>query len=166
VTGTHHLLRNPEFSMTRTRTVAWTLAAGSALALAVAGIGASAAGSPAAERQATMKDTGLAMKDSAGFATGQTAWDAAKVKGLMDRIAANGKKLHGLYPVGSGADPKSEADPKIWTNKADFDKRLTELSALATKAGKAKTADEFKPGFLGVSGTCKSCHDIYRKKKT
>ena len=101
----------------------------------------------------------------AGYATGQAPFDAAKVKGHMGGIAAAGKKLQGLYPAGSGGDPKSSADPKIWTNKADFTKRLTEMSTLATKAGAAKSADEFKPAFSALSATCKSCHDIYRKKK-
>ena len=147
--------------MTRTRTVLWAAVAGPVLALAVAAIAAT----PAEDRRATMKDTGFAMRDSVGLATGQTPWDAAKAKVLMDRIAANAKKLHGLYPAASANDPKTEADPKIWTNKADFDKRLTEMGKLAATASKAKTVDAFKPAFQQVSATCKSCHDIYRKKK-
>jgi cytochrome c556 len=150
--------------MTGIRTVAWGAVAAAAVALA--GVGASAAGGPAAERQAIMKQTGLQMRDVSGFASGQSAWDAAKVRTLTGAIAANGKKLQGLYPPGSGADPKSEADPKIWTSKADFNKRLAEMSTLATAAGKAPSAEAFKPAFLKVSATCKSCHDIYRKKKT
>lgn len=150
--------------MTRIRTVAWGAVAAAAMVLA--GVAASAASGPAAERQAIMKQTGLQMRDVSAFATGQKPWDAAKVKSLTGAIAANGKKLQGLYPPGSGADPKSEADPKIWTNKADFTKRLAEMSTLATAAGKAPNAEAFKPAFLKMSGTCKSCHDIYRKKKT
>jgi cytochrome c556 len=84
----------------------------------------------------------------------------------MDAVAASAKKLHTLYPAGSGADPKTAADPKIWDNKADFDKRLTEMATLATAAGKATSADTFKPAFAAVGATCKSCHDVYRKKKT
>lgn len=147
--------------MTRTRTLVWAAVAGSALTLAVAAVAAT----PAEGRRAAMKDTGFAMRDGVGFASGQTAWDAAKAKALMERIAANAKKLHGLYPASSATDPKTEADPKIWTNKADFDKRLNEMAALATTAGKAKTLDTFKPSFQAVSATCKSCHDVYRKKK-
>src|SRR5436190_1693185 len=146
--------------MKRTRIVLWAAVGGSALALAAAAIAG-----PAEDRQAVMKQVGQGMKEGAGYATGQTPFDAAKAKAVMDGIAASGKKLHGLYPAGSGGDPKSSADPKIWTNKADFDKRLTEMSTLAAAAGKAKTADTFKPAFTALSGTCKSCHDIYRKKK-
>ena len=81
----------------------------------------------------------------------------------MDDIGAAAKKLHGLYPAGSGADPKSSADPKIWTNKADFDKRLAEMGTLAAAAGKTTTAETFKPAFSALGATCKSCHDVYRK---
>ena len=112
-----------------------------------------------------MKHVGQAMKESSAFLAPSTPYDAAKVKALMGGIAADAKKLHALYPAGSGADPKSAAGPKIWQNKADFDKRLTELGTLATTASQAGTADAFKPAFQAVGGTCKSCHDLYRIKK-
>ena len=151
--------------MTRTRIQLWAAAGGVGLALAIAGAAVSA-GNPVEERQATMKDVGQIMKDGAGIAGGATAWDAAKTKALMGKLSADAKKLHGLYPKGSDADPKSGASPKIWENKADFDKRLDEMGTLAGKAGGSKTVDEFKTGFGALGGTCKSCHDLYRKKKT
>ena len=60
---------------------------------------------------------------------------------------------------------RTEADPKIWQNKADFDKRLTELATLATAASKATTPETFKPAFQKVGASCKACHDVYRMKK-
>ena len=93
-------------------------------------------------------------------------FDAAKAKTAMDAVAASAKKLHGLYPAGSDKDPKTAADPKIWENKADFDKRLAEMGTLATAAGKTTTAETFKPAYVAVGATCKGCHDLYRKKKS
>lgn len=148
--------------MKRSSTV-WA-AAGTALVLATALVAQAA--TPAEQRREVMKLTGTQMRDSTAFLSGQSPWDAAKAATLMNGIAANAKKLHGLYPAGSGSEPKSEAAPAIWTNKADFDKRLTEMETLAKTAAKAKTVDEFKPAFQKVGATCKSCHDIYRKKKT
>ena len=49
---------------------------------------------------------------------------------------------------------------------ADFDKRLAEMSTLATAAGRATSVDTYRPAFQKLSATCKSCHDAYRKKKT
>ena|SRR5207302_437369 len=149
--------------MTRSRTVLWT-AAGAVAALGLAGAAISA-GNPMEERQATMKAVGQSMKEAAGL-NSPTTFDAGKAKTTMDSVAAAAKKLKGLYPAGSGADPKSAADPKIWENKADFEKRLAEMGAAATAAGKATSADTFKPAFAALGATCKSCHDIYRKKKT
>jgi cytochrome c556 len=150
--------------MKRVSTVLWATAGGACLALSL-GFAAISAGNPMEERQATMKAVGQSMKEAAGI-NSPAAFDAAKAKSLMDSVAANAKKLNGLYPAGSGADPKSAADPKIWENKADFEKRLAEMGAAAAAAGKATTAEAFKPAYAALGANCKSCHDIYRKKKT
>lgn len=154
--------------MTRTRTLTslaiWGAACAGVLTIAAASAAISA-GNPMDERQATMKQVGQTMKEATAL-TSATGYDAAKAKTLMDGVGAAAKKLHGLYPPGSGDDPKSAADPKIWTNKADFDKRLTEMQTLAAAAGKTASADTFKPAFGALGATCKSCHDVYRKKKS
>jgi len=150
--------------MTRSKTVLWAATAGALLALSVSSLAISA-GNPVEDRQAAMKAVGQSMKEAAAINTPAT-FDAGKAKTLMDGVAANAKKLKGLYPVGSGADPKSAADPKIWENKADFEKHLADMGAAATAAGKATSADTFKPAYAALGATCKSCHDIYRKKKS
>src|ERR1700759_2162228 len=129
--------------MKRSSTVLWASVGGACLALSL-GFAAVSAGNPVEERQAAMKAVGQSMKEGAGI-NSPANFDAEKAKTIMEAVAANAKKLHGLYPAGSGADPKTEADPKIWENKADFDKRLTELATLATTASKATTADAYKP---------------------
>ena len=150
--------------MKRVSTVLMATAGGAFLALSL-GFAAMSAGNPAEERQATMKAVGQSMKEGAGLNSPAT-FDAAKAKTAMGSVAAAAKKLKGLYPPGSGADPKSAADPKIWENKADFEKKLAEMGAAATAAGKTTTAETFKPAYAALGVTCKSCHDIYRKKKT
>ncbi|MFI4966122.1 MAG: c-type cytochrome [Caulobacterales bacterium] len=150
--------------MTRSRTFAWSAVAGVGLALGMTCVAVSA-GNPVEARQAAMKQVGQTMKQASAYTSAQTPFDAAKVEGLMDGVAANAKKLKGLYPAGSGTDPKTSADPKIWQNKADFDKRLTEMASLAAAAGNAKDTNAFKPAFKALGETCKSCHDVYRMKK-
>jgi len=148
--------------MTTSRTVLWAVAIGASVAMAGAAV---SAGNPVEERQATMKQVGQTMKEAAAFTAAQTPFDAGKVKGLMDTVAGDAKKLKGLYPADSASDPKTSADPKVWQNKADFDKRLAEMGTLATAAAKAKDTDSFKPAFKALGDTCKSCHDVYRMKK-
>jgi cytochrome c556 len=149
--------------MKRSHTV-WAAVAGVGLAFGIT-CAAVSAGNPVEDRQATMKAVGQSMKEAAAINTPAT-FDAAKAKTLMDGLAGDAKKLHGLYPAGSDADPKTAADPKIWANKADFDKRLAEMGTLATAAGKTTTAETFKPAYAAVGATCKGCHDLYRKKKS
>jgi len=140
-------------------------AAGVGLSLILAAA-ATGAGNPIEERQATMKHIAQTVKESSGYMTGKDAWDAGKVKALMASIAADAKKAHGLFPKGSDKGDKTEALPKIWENKSDFDKKLDEMAAAAAAAGKSASADEFKTSFKALGGTCKSCHDVYREKKS
>jgi cytochrome c556 len=149
--------------MKRSHTL-WAAVLGAGLAFGVT-CAAISADNPVEERQATMKAVGQSMKEAAGVNSPAT-FDAAKAKAAMDSVAASAKKLHGLYPAGSDKDPKTAADPKIWENKADFDKRLAEMGTLATAAGKTTTAETFKPAYVAVGATCKGCHDLYRKKKS
>ncbi len=150
--------------MKRSSTVLWAAAGGACLALSVA-FAAVSAGNPVEDRQAAMKAVGQSMKEAAAINSPAT-FDAAKAKALMTAVADDVKKLHGLYPAGSDKDPKTAADPKIWENKADFDKRYAEMGTLAVAASKAATAEAFKPAYAAVGGTCKGCHDLYRKKKS
>jgi len=142
---------------------------GLAMAAAAAGLAvviasqAGAAGDPVADRQGLMKQQGQIMKEG-GALLG--AFDAAKAKTLMASLSSSADKLHALYPASSKDAPKTEALPKIWENKADFDKRLTELSKLAKDAGAATTADAYKPAYMAIGKACKDCHDQYRAKKS
>jgi cytochrome c556 len=139
-----------------------TAAAAAGLAVVIASQ-AGAAGNPVEERQGLMKQQGQVMKE-AGALLG--TFDAAKAKTLMTTLASSADKLHALYPASSKDAPKTEALPKIWENKADFDKRLTELSKLAKDAGNATTADAYKPAYMAIGKACKDCHDQYRAKKS
>lgn len=150
--------------MKSSRTGLFAIVSGAALALCLTTTAVSA-GNPVEDRQAAMKHVGQTMKAATAFTAAATPYDAAKVKGLMDGLTADSKTLKGLYPASSAGDPKSAADPKVFANKADFDKRLAEMGTLAAAAGKAKDTDSFKAAFKPVGDTCKSCHDIYRMKK-
>ena len=149
--------------MKLTRTAA-LVASGVILSLALASV-AAAGGTQVADRQAAMKAIAQSMKAAFGYASGQTPFDAARVKTALGQVSASATKLHGLFPAGGGGDPKSAADPKVWTNKADFDKRLTDMGTLATAAGKATSPETLKPALSALGANCKSCHDIYRMKK-
>lgn len=149
--------------MSKSRNVLLAVALGASAAIASAAV---SAGSPVEERQATMKQVGQTMKQATAFTAAQTPYDAAKVAGLMDGLAADAKKLKGLYPAGSDKDPKSEALPAVWSNKADFEKKLADMGEAAEKAGKATDQASFQTAFKAVGTTCAACHNTYRKKQS
>ncbi|MGE0408420.1 MAG: cytochrome c [Amphiplicatus sp.] len=140
-------------------------AAAAGLLLALSAVNAASADDVVGQRQALMKEIGKHMKEAGGLASGQTAWDAAQAKALTGAVAENAKTALTLFPESSAGDPESHASAKIWQDKADFDKRLTDLAAMAAAAGAASTVEEFQAAFKPLGGTCKSCHDIYREKK-
>jgi cytochrome c556 len=63
--------------------------------------------------------------------------------------------------------PGGEAKPEVWSNWAEFSKRMNEFAAMTAKM--AKTAHEDgKDAALGQvvdALSCKGCHDTYRKEQ-
>ncbi len=68
---------------------------------------------------------------------------------------------------GPGTDKgDTRAKPEIWSEQAKFkegaDKMQAELTKLAA-AAKTGSVDNLKASFGAAAGTCKACHDAYRK---
>lgn len=92
--------------------------------------------------------------------------DDPKTLGFAARSLANwAKAIPGMFPAGSAAS-NSEALPTVWSDRAGFEAKAADYAAAAAKlADLAKAGD--KPGFAAqfavLGGTCKACHDTYRK---
>lgn len=73
--------------------------------------------------------------------------------------------LPGMFPAGS-TSPASEALPAVWSDRAGFEARAADYAAATAKLADLARAGD-KPGFAAqfavVGGTCKACHDRYRK---
>ena len=66
----------------------------------------------------------------------------------------------------SGFDVETEALDKIWANKADFNDKITALTAAASnlnKVAKAGDTSQFKPAIGQVFKSCQGCHDNYKE---
>jgi len=66
----------------------------------------------------------------------------------------------------SGFDVETEALDKIWANKADFNDKITALTAAASNlnnVAKAGDTSQFKPAIGQVFKSCKGCHDNYKE---
>jgi cytochrome c556 len=66
----------------------------------------------------------------------------------------------------TGFDVDTAALDKIWKNQADFNDKISALTAAASNLNKvAKAADtsQFKPAIGQVFKSCKGCHDNYKE---
>lgn len=98
------------------------------------------------------------------MARGDVDFDADAVKENAEVL----KVLINLPWAGFGEGTEGgNAEDKIWSNKADFDKKaVASIEAVAELENAAESGDlnKFKQAFAGVGQSCKSCHDSYRKK--
>lgn len=128
------------------------------------GAGVAFAASALDERKTILKGFGDDTRPIVGMMKGETAFDLAKVKATLASYASGAEKLPGLFPENSKTG-KTEASPKIWTEKAKFDGLFAKLKSDAEKASAAITDEaSFKANFPKVLGNCKACHDDYRVK--
>ncbi|GAB4522959.1 MAG: cytochrome c [Roseibium sp.] len=137
--------------------------------LGFAGAAAQAADDPIATRQAIMASVGAAAGLSGGMMKGEIAYAPAAGKAAIATARAAALTFGDFFPAGSDQGTTGAA-PTIWENADGFAAELakfTEATAAAAEAsGKSGPADldAFKAAMGPVLGTCKSCHETYRKK--
>jgi len=66
-------------------------------------------------------------------------------------------------------EPETKAKSDIWTNHADFEKKLKDFQSDAIKLAQVNEADKgateaFKAAAGAVAQDCKACHDSFRAK--
>lgn len=101
----------------------------------------------------------------ANMATGKIPFDA-KVAADSAVVAEFVGRLPWVA-FGDGTDKgETRSKPEIWKEKAKFneyaDKMNLEMSKLAV-AAKTGNLDSIKTAVAATGGTCKTCHDAYRK---
>lgn len=102
----------------------------------------------------------------AAMATGKAPFDP-KVAAESAAVAEFMSKLPWVgFGDGTEKGLENRAKPEIWTDKAKFngyaDKMQVEMTKLSA-AAKTGSLDNIKATLSGVGGTCKSCHDAFRK---
>ena len=118
------------------------------------------------ERQQIMKSFGAATGQASKMAKGETPFDLAKAKEYLQTYATGAQKVASLFPPGSNAGKETAASPKIWENRAGFEKDLAEFRANAEKAASATTdLESFRANFGAVTRGCGGCHQDFRLKK-
>ena len=101
---------------------------------------------------------------------GKAEYDAAEIQKRATRVAFLSELLDGTFPEASNVgEPDTKAKAEIWTDRAEFDKKLKEFkehaATLAQVAAKEKTNSEaFKAAAGAVGQDCKGCHDKFKAK--
>jgi cytochrome c556 len=64
--------------------------------------------------------------------------------------------------------PGGESKAEVWSNWADFSKRMNEFARQTREAAKLSKEKGFSaagPGIIDAMSSCKNCHDINREEK-
>ncbi len=81
---------------------------------------------PIAARKALMKNMGAATKTGGGMAKGEVPYDQAKAQEIFATYIDVSAKMPALFPDNSKTGGETTASPKIWEDKAGFQKAFDE----------------------------------------
>lgn len=101
---------------------------------------------------------------------GKAPYNATEVQKRATRVAFLADLVGETFPeVSNTGLPDTKAKAEIWSDRADFDKRVNvfreHAATLAQVAAKETTAsDAFKAAAAAVAQDCKSCHEAYKVK--
>ena len=99
---------------------------------------------------------------------GRASYESVDVSKSAGRVAFLAGLLNEAFPDNS-ASGDTKARPEIWSNRADFDKRVKDFqdhsAALVQVAAREKSgSDAFKAAAAAVGQDCKGCHENYKVK--
>jgi cytochrome c556 len=144
--------------------VPWSIAI---FTIAVSVVAATAQDDPIKARQALMKLNGQQAALGAKMIKGEEPFDLAKAKGIFVSFKEAAAKAPALFPESSKTGGDTAADPKIWSNMADFKAMFAKLGVDADAAASSVTdLETFKAAFGKVGRDCGDCHQSYRIKKS
>jgi cytochrome c556 len=100
------------------------------------------------------------------MATGKVPFDAKQAQDNMDVVSTLAKLPWTAF--GEGTDKgETRAKPEIWKESAKFKEASDKFQAEVAKvnaAAKTGNLDNLKTAFTSASGSCKACHDNFRKE--
>lgn len=120
---------------------------------------------PIAYRQAVFNLIGWHFSRMGDMVKGEQSYDAeAFAKHARKVQVLSGFTLTGFETRSMSG--KSNADPKLWDNKADFEQKMSDFREAAAALAEAVPADDvaaLRDPFIATADSCKSCHDRYHK---
>ncbi len=119
-------------------------------------------------RQAVFKVVAGNFGPLAQNAQGKLELPPAAARQYAERLASIAEFARDAFPDIS-REGKTRAKPEIWSERAEFDKLLKDLtdatrSLAGVAASTAARPEEFKAAVGAVGNACKGCHDRFREK--
>jgi cytochrome c556 len=149
--------------------IATALAAHAQTAPAGAAPGPSPARQAVDARRAAFTLIGGNFRPLGAILKGAAPADAAEVNKRATRLAFLASLLDENFPdVSNLGQPDSKAKAEIWSDRAEFDKKLkgfqADAAALVQVSAEKGSADAIKAAITAVGQDCKACHDKYREQ--
>lgn len=97
---------------------------------------------------------------------GKVPYDATAAAANAEIVADMSKLPWTGFAPGTDKGGNTRAKPEIWSDGAKFKENSEKLPVETAKllaAAKTGNLDTLKTAFSSTAGTCKSCHDTYRK---
>jgi cytochrome c556 len=97
---------------------------------------------------------------------GRVPYDAKAAVENAEIVAEMARLPWAGFATGTDKGPATRAKAEIWTEPAKFKEHNEKLVAETGKllvAARTNSMDTLKPAFSSTAGTCKGCHDAYRK---
>jgi len=118
-------------------------------------------------RQTQLKKFGKAFK-AMNDELKSSSPDVAAIQAAAATLPVESAGMEDWFPAGSGPESgvKTDALPAIWENRADFDEKIVKFKAASDVLVAASATGDLTAigdAFGMTGGTCKSCHDTYRK---
>ena len=118
-------------------------------------------------RQSSFSVMGTHFGRIGAMANGRVPFDAKLAAENAEIVAEMAKLPWAGFGPGTDKGGNTRAKPEIWTEQAKFkessDKLIAESIKLAA-AAKTGNLDALKTAFTATAGTCKACHDAFRKE--
>jgi cytochrome c556 len=121
-------------------------------------------------RKAAYTLVGANFKPLGNILKGASPYNAVEVQKNIARIAFLAEILNDAFPdVSNVSEPDTKAKPEIWTNRADFDKKLKQfqtdaIALVQVNATEQGATEAFKTAVTALGQDCKACHDLYKVK--
>lgn len=111
------------------------------------------------ERREAMRSVGDGAGPNFKMMKGEAPFDLAAVQARLKTYQEVGTKFKGLFPDDSKTGGDTDAQPKIWTARAEFNDLADKFVATVAAASAAiKDEATFKAEYGKVAQSCGGCH--------